>query len=163
MDPHFRWTRKWGAAQVTATYAGDLIIKGKRKARLLDRIAWYGGNCGVDYELTKGHDISSWREKQYTSKIGGTHPVCAKAPNRWGLYDMLGNVWEWCLDEYRDDLGAVRRTPSASTDRLIRGGAWSSDARHVRAAYRRWRVPDTRNGHIGFRCGEFRVAELSED
>ncbi len=118
-----QWEYACRAGTTSATYAGDLQILGWNHAPLLDEIAWYGGNCGVDYELTEGEDMSSWPEKQYDSKTGGTHPVGRKASNAWGLYDMLGNVWEWCMDEYSDDSGAP-----ASAVRVIRSGAWFSRA-----------------------------------
>ena len=59
----------------TATYAGDLEILGENNAPVLDGIAWYGGNCGVGFELADGWDTSGWPEKQYEFARGGTRPV----------------------------------------------------------------------------------------
>jgi formylglycine-generating enzyme required for sulfatase activity len=157
-----QWEYACRAGTTSATYAGDLEILGENNAPLLDGIAWYGGNCGVDYELAEGFDISSYPEKQYDLKTGGTHPVGGKAPNAWGLFDMLGNVWQWCLDEHRGDSHVLRRVGSASTHRIVRGAAWSVPARYVRAAFRDWLDPAIGANYLGFRCGEYRAGELSE-
>ena len=164
MPSEAQWEYACRAGTETETYAGDLKILGKRNAPILDGIAWYGGNCGVGFELTGGYDMSSWPEKQYDFQTGGTHPVGGKDPNRWGLYDMLGNVWEWCLDGWDPDFYAKspRDDPKATTeatgDRVIRGGAWYGLARDVRAASRPGIDPFIRNHGLGFRCGEFRSA-----
>ncbi len=150
-----QWEHACRAGTATATWAGGLEILGERNAPVLDPIAWYGGNSGVGFELDNGYDSSGWPEKQYPHERAGTHPVARKAPNPWGLYDILGNVWEWCADGMRT-YGAEPVTdpvgPSDATGRVLRGGSWYDLARYVRSANRHALDPGFRNSFIGFRC-----------
>ncbi len=151
-----QWEYACRAGTTTATYAGDLEILGERSAPILDQIAWYGGNSGRDFDLAHGHDSSDWPEKQYDHKKAGTRIVRQKDSNPWGLYDMLGNVLEWCLDGERKYESQTETNPKGSmdesADRVLRGGSWNYYARLVRSAYRNARLPASRNVIIGFRC-----------
>ncbi len=153
-----QWEYACRAGTETATYAGDLEILGDYNVPVLDGIAWYGGNCGVEFELPDGWGTSGWRDKQYEFERGGTRPVGLKRPNAWGLHDMLGNVWEWCVDEFRE-FGSRER--EASADRVLRGGSWFDGAGFVRAACRVRLEPDGRGVSDGFRCAEFREGVVS--
>ena len=147
-----------------ATYAGaDEDRRGETMHRCWMRLPGMAGNSGVEFDLAEGFDSSDWsREKQYphTHSAGTRKGAARKLPNGWGCYDMLGNVWEWCADEWSDThegadpTGAPR--PVSQQDggrsRVLRGGGWNDRARVVRSACRYGLVPDGRNGRIGFRC-----------
>lgn len=79
---------------------------------------------------------------------GKTHPVGQKEPNAWGLYDMHGNVFEWCSDLYINYLGGASR---GSSSRVSRGGGWGSTAYCCRSALRNIDSLDLRNNGLGFR------------
>jgi formylglycine-generating enzyme required for sulfatase activity len=155
-----QWEYACRAGTGTATYAGEMQILGESNAPVLDTIAWYGGNSGVGFELDNGYDSSSWHGKQHAHERAGTRPVGMKAPNSWGLCDMLGNVNEWCIDHWHDSYDGVPADGSAWIDsgkgaanRVIRGGSWLDDARDVRAAYRSYDGdPAYRSADLGFRC-----------
>lgn len=148
------WEYAARGGESTSLYTGENIrIIGWNNSPNLDKLAWYGGNCGQDYtyragcDVSKGRDISDWDEKQYNDSKGGTHPVGLKQPNRYGLYDMLGNVREWCSDCWSSNYSS-----SADCSRRVnRGGSWSSGARYCRVADRSYSSPDNRGNYMGFR------------
>jgi formylglycine-generating enzyme required for sulfatase activity len=82
------------------------------------------------------------------------------APNAWGLYNMHGNVWEWCSDWYGGSYYDECRTagivtnptgPENGSYRVLRGGGWGDEAKNCRSAYRHYPTPDYRSYSVGFR------------
>jgi len=149
------WEYACRAGTTTPIYSGTMNILGERNCPDLDDIAWYGGNSGVT-DISNGYDSSSWEEKQYSHTRAGTHPVAAKLPNAWGLYDMLGNVWEWCEDTYQNSYEGAPTDGSAwvssgASSRVFRGGSWFNYARHCRSASRYGNSAGTRYVDLGFR------------
>ncbi len=154
------WEYAARAGTKTATYAGDLDMQGPRTAPVLDTIAWYGGNSASEHPQATG---SAW----YSDRAS-TQPVKSKQPNAWGLYGMLGNVWEWTWNRYTPDYPESPADGAALVDpvdvprdikRVIRGGAFDATPNHVRAASRgaHWRSWAETN--IGFRPVRFTVSD----
>lgn len=148
------WEYACRAGTVTATYAGPVQIYSGNNAPQLDAIAWYAGNSSVGY-VGAGWDTSTWADKQYPGGSAGVRRVGQRQPNAWGLYDMLGNVYQWCFDYAGPALPGRDVTdptgPTGGLDRIIRGGSWHSDAAYCRAASRKWNTPDNGLPFIGFR------------
>jgi formylglycine-generating enzyme required for sulfatase activity len=148
------WEHACRGGTTGATWAGHLDILGDNNAPALDAIAWYGGNSGVEFELGAGRSSSRWPDRQHPHTRAGTRPVGRKLPNPLGLFDILGNVYEWCEDWYGlfDDIPAVDpRGPRTGSYRVLRGGSWYSTARLVRAANRLAYVPGDSEAYLGLR------------
>ena len=123
----------------------------------LDDIAWYADNSGRSRLDSSELQDSQLRRQRLRDNRNDTHPVGKKAHNDFGLYDMLGNVSEYCSDWYgakyyevsdeRDPVG-----PPSGRFRVIRGGDYGSRPLGVRASRRSYMLPDHRFKSIGFRC-----------
>ena len=152
-----QWEHACRAGTETALYTGAIEILGDANAPALDLIAWYGGNSGVDFELKNGQERSWLNDMQFPEGRAGTHPAKRKQPNPWGLYDMLGNVWEWVQDPWHEnyaaapDDGSVWDRDETGAVRVIRGGSWDNGARNCRSACRGRSDPDKWDVNLGFR------------
>ena len=112
-----------------------------------------GGNKskGYKYSGSNGIDAVGWYDRNSNSK---THPVAQKQPNELGLYDMSGNVWEWCSDWYGSYSSSPQNNPQGPNSgeyRVRRGGSWYGSGSICRVALRYRDSPDDRYGNLGFR------------
>jgi formylglycine-generating enzyme required for sulfatase activity len=150
----------WGTVPTSSnsTWDAAVIVSGSNGYRLPTEAQWEyaarGGNGSPgDYTYSGGNNISdvAW----YSDNSGNSaYAVGTKQPNGLGLYDMSGNVWEWCWDWYgtyssgaqTDPVGAV-----SGAGRVGRGGGWNAAARYVRSTFRGSYSPSYRFSNLGFR------------
>ena len=116
-----KWEYACRAGTQAAFHDGSACTEPQGTDPALERLGWYGKNSGQK-----------------------TQPVKGKLPNAWGLYDMHGNIWEWCADAWNRELYKSRTSVivdpvnrgDESASRVVRGGSWDSSARFCRAACR---------------------------
>ena len=134
-----------------------LNAKTGKKYRLPSEAEWEyavrGGNQSAGYTYAGSNALAevAWYDDNSSSK---THPVGQKKANELGLYDMSGNVWEWCQDWYGNYSSTAQTNPTGAAsgfDRVNRGGGWGYTARFCRVSFRNYFTPRGRTDYLGFR------------
>lgn len=152
----------WGDCQ---TFIRKLNALTGKAYRLPTEAEWEyaarGGkkSCGYRYSGSSAIRIVAWfYENSFrtgkSSPDYGTHAVMTKLTNELGLYDMSGNVWEWCSDWYGGYSSSSQtnpKGPSSGSNRVRRGGSWYNDAGDCRVSNRDWFTPDDRRSNLGLR------------
>jgi len=142
-------------------FCRKLSILKKGRFRLPTEAEWeYACRAGTKTTYSNGPDERALRKIGWYSydgrwgSAGRPKPVGQFKPNMWGLYDMHGNVWEWCMDrygQYSHDPVVDPSGPEEGELRAIRGGSWYMDASNCRSATRRGVKPETQENSLGFR------------
>ena len=157
-----------------AEFCARLALATDRAVRLPTEAEWeYACRAGTTTRYSFGHEEESLHEygnycdrsntsvellqdSRFDDGHDQTAPVGSFKPNAWGLYDMHGNVWEWCADFYDAKYYAVGgplnpRGPEQGRDRVLRGGSWGNHPKFCRSAFRAEEGPVQRRSYIGFR------------
>ncbi len=122
--------------------------------RLPTEAEWeYAARAGTKTDYWWGNEIDETKAN-YGGKLGHTSPVGDYDPNPFGLYDMLGNVWEWTSSEYEAPYNGKEKvciSKKSNESRVLRGGSWSGSPTNLRTANRHWNAPGNRTVNYGFR------------
>ena len=138
-------------------FCSELSRMTGRRFRLPTEAEWEyaarGGNKSTSAKFSGSSSASNvaWYEGNSGSQ---THPVGKLRPNELGIYDMSGNVWEWCMD-WKGDYGSGSQTDplgaSSGSYRVFRGGSWGGNAAYCRVSIRDGNSPGGRRNFLGFR------------
>ncbi len=157
-DTVYRYTSKTGKPGmdlVLEEIGSDLRKKG---FRLPTEAEWeYACRAGGSTKYFWGNSMDEGYVWDQTNSGQKTHPVGRKKPNGFGLFDMNGNVWEWCNDwygtNYEGNIGIQNpQGPASGMYRVFRGGSWLNDDVNFRSTIRKASSPSVRDFNIGFRC-----------
>ena len=168
----------WYAAMAYAQWVGKRLPteseweKAARGGLVGKKYTWgnvapNGTQCNFADKTLSELNPNEWSDENVDDGYPTMAPIGSYPPNGYGLYDMTGNVWEWCIDEY--DAGFYRRSPRRNpvaggwigdgfakvqthNARMFRGGAWNSPASSLRVSFRNGGTPTTSKAVIGFRC-----------
>ncbi len=152
----------WPAARSFCRWLTDNELRADRipagyQYRLPSEAEWeYCCRAGATSRFSFGDDERELGDHAWydANSQNRTHPVGTKRPNAWGLYDMHGNVWEWCNDNYEPYKSEAVVNPSGpKTGAVIarRGGSWVNGVNHCRSAYRNFWEPAACFKYLGFR------------
>ena len=162
---------EFGHSVDSDSFLGNLRAKTGLEFDLPTEAEWeYACRAGTTTPLNSGNGLTAPEECPNMAKVGrylfnggsesgktaagATAKVGSYQPNAWGLYDMHGNVWEWCLDWYEEYPTASVKDPKGASSgqfRLLRGGSWNNEAQYCRSAIRICDRQSTRGDGSGFR------------
>jgi formylglycine-generating enzyme required for sulfatase activity len=145
----------WYDAQAYVAWLTE--ISGGRPYRLLSEAEWeYCCRAGTSSAYSTGDSIMP-EQANFGEASKGTTSVLKFPPNPWGLYDMHGNIWEWCEDNWREDYNSNPPSDGSAwaggdpSSRVLRGGSWIDRPDILRSAGRDWVHPVYRDYSFGFR------------
>lgn len=136
------------------------LIKANELIRLPSEAEWeYCARAGTTTVYSFGDDVASLDDYGWHTgnAAGNDPPVGAKKPNAWGLYDVHGYLWEWCLDSAHDSyqgapVDGSARVKKDSTQRVLRSGSWKDKAEILTSSYRHVLPGASRDDAVGLRC-----------